>query len=107
MPTPGPEAAARGLRWMNERSVGNCIACHSLPGHSGVQSNFGPALAGVATRYGPEQLRQWVTDARLLKANTLMPPFGSTEATHRATQSRPMLSPAEIEDVVAALQSLR
>ncbi|MBK7656921.1 MAG: hypothetical protein IPJ18_19765, partial [Betaproteobacteria bacterium] len=58
------------------------VACHALPGQigssGGITSTLGPTLTGIANRYNPLQLRQWVTDARQIKPDTLMPPFGST-----------------------------
>ena len=92
---------------MNAQSQGNCFACHALPGQAGLQSSFGPTLLGVGARYNAELLRQWVTDARTLKPNTLMPPFGTTQGSVQAVRAAPILSAEEIEQVVAALQTLR
>lgn len=88
-----------GWRILLEQRLGNCVACHSIPNEqgkkTGVQSTFAPALDGVASRYNPEMLRQWVVDARKVKPDTLMPPFGL------------ILSPEQIRDALAALQTLR
>lgn len=88
-----------GWRILLEQRLGNCVACHSIPNEqgkkTGVQSTFAPALDGVASRYNPEMLRQWVVDARKIKPDTLMPPFGL------------ILSPEQILDALAALQTLR
>jgi len=99
--------AAQGFRIITDGSRGNCLACHALPGQAGVQSNFGPALNQVGARHTPDALRQWVTDARQIKPDTLMPPFGTTLGTHQPNRARPTLSDDEIADVVAALQTLR
>jgi sulfur-oxidizing protein SoxX len=99
--------AELGLRAITDRSQGNCLACHTVPGQTGLLSNFGPSLAGVGARYSADQLRQWVMDARVLKPDTLMPPFGTTAGTHLAVQARALLSAEQIEQVVAALQTLR
>lgn len=96
-----------GFRLMTERTSGNCVACHALPGQTGGQSSFGPALSGAGQRYTADELRQWVTDARRIKPNTLMPPFGSMEGLNRPNPPQPVLTAAQISDVVAALQSLR
>lgn len=88
-------------------SAGNCVVCHSLPGASSPASNFAPALHQVGTRYSAQELRQWVTDARLIKPATLMPPFGTTQGTRSPMLAQPLLSFEEIGHVVAALQSLR
>ena len=98
---------AEGLRIMATGNLGNCVACHALPGQKDLQSTFGPALAGVGNRYDALQLRQWVTDARSIKPGALMPPFGTTQGTNEAVRAQPILDPGQIEHVVAALQSLR
>jgi sulfur oxidation c-type cytochrome SoxX len=88
-----------GWRILLEQRLGNCVACHSIPNEQGkkigVQSTFAPALDGVANRYSPEKLQQWVVDARKINPDTLMPPFGL------------ILSPEQIRDALAALQTLR
>jgi hypothetical protein len=61
----------------------------------------------VGERYDVATLRQWVTDARKIKPDTLMPPFGTTQGTREAIRAQSMLSEEQIERVVAALQSLR
>ena len=108
--------AEQGLRIMANRQQGNCVTCHQvsvlrdakgIDGAAGKQGDFGPSLNGVATRYNTTQLRQWVMDARLLKPNTLMPPFGTLEGTTQANPARPMLTPEEIDKVTAALATLR
>ncbi len=108
--------AEQGLRIMANRQQGNCVTCHQvsvlrdakgIDGAAGKQGDFGPSLDGVATRYNATQLRQWVMDARLLKPNTLMPPFGTLEGTTQANPARPMLTPEEIDKVTAALATLR
>ena len=108
--------AEQGLRIMANRQQGNCVTCHQvsvlrdakgIDGAAGKQGDFGPSLDGVGARYNVTQLRQWVLDARLLKPNTLMPPFGTLEGTTQANPTRPMLSADEIDKVTAALATLR
>lgn len=92
-------ASAQGWRILFDQRLGNCVACHSIPDvqgkKSGIQSTFGPALDGVASRLQVDQLRQWVVDGRRINPNTLMPPFGL------------ILNAQQIEDALAALQTLR
>ena len=97
----------QGFRIISTGALGNCIACHALPGQRDVPSSFGPSFDKVGTRYDATGLRQWITDARQLKPDTLMPPFGTTQGTTAANQARPILSADEISHVVAALQTLR
>lgn len=96
---PSTASLQQGWRILFDQRLGNCAACHSIPNEagqkSGIQSTFAPALDGVATRYSPQQLRQWVLDARKINPDTMMPPFGQ------------MLTPQQVTDVLAALQTLR
>ena len=94
-----------GLQIISDRTKGNCVACHALPGQTGITSNFGPTLAGVASRYNAIQLRQWVIDARQNKPETLMPPFGSTADLQRPQPATQVLTPEQINHVVASLQT--
>ena len=103
----GQGLAEQGFRLMASVSGGNCVACHALPEQKGTISTFAPSLAHVGKRYTTEELRQWVTDARQIKPDTLMPPFGTTAGTHRAVVSQSILSAEDIANVVAALQTLR
>ncbi len=100
-------SAEQGFRLMAAGSAGNCVVCHSMPGASGPASTFAPALHQVGARYSPQELRQWVTDARLIKPATLMPPFGTTQGTNSPMLAQPLLSAEDIGHVVAALQTLR
>jgi len=103
----GQGSAEQGFRLMASVSGGNCVACHALPDQKGTVSTFAPSLAHVGKRYTTEELRQWVTDARQIKPDTLMPPFGTTAGTHSAVVSQSILSAEDIANVVAALQTLR
>ena len=100
-------SAELGFRLMAAGSAGNCVVCHSMPGASGPPSTFAPALHQVGARYSAQELRQWVTDARVIKSATLMPPFGTTQGTLSPMLAQPLLSFEEISHVVAALQTLR
>lgn len=109
-------AIEQGLKIIASREQGNCVTCHTLsalratPGieaGQGAQGDFGPSLDGVGTRYSVAQLRQWVTDARQLKPDALMPPFGSIEGLTRPKLQRTLLTPEQIDQVVAALAALR
>ena len=96
-----------GLRVMGDLTQGNCTSCHVVPGLTGVQGRFGPSLEGVATRWSPQQLRQWVFDARVLRPNTLMPPFGTLEGLNSPWPKQPILSAEQIDLVVRTLETFR
>jgi sulfur-oxidizing protein SoxX len=96
-----------GFDIMTTKLSGNCLACHDLPGVSGMPSNFGPSLRGVGARRTQDELLQWVVDARKINPETLMPPFGSSEGLSKVIQKRNLLSSTQIEKVVSTLQSWR
>lgn len=105
-------AVQEGLRIMSDRALGNCLACHVLTpvessGRNEVTRTLGPSLDKVAARYSEERLRQWVTDARAINPNTLMPPFGSTTGLQRLSSTTSVLSETQISLVVAVLLTLR
>jgi len=97
----------QGFRLMSAQASGNCLACHSVPGMNGSNSSFGPSLQKVAQRYSSSELRQWVTDARQIKPDTLMPPLGTTVGTLRPIRAQAILSPEDIGHIVAALETLK
>jgi L-cysteine S-thiosulfotransferase len=105
----GPAAGqpqVEGLRIVTG-SIGNCLACHALSGQPGIPSNFAPPLDGVGLRHDAATLRQWVVDARQIRPDTLMPPFGNTLGLHRPARQQAALTDEQIGQVVAALQALR
>jgi sulfur-oxidizing protein SoxX len=99
------EALQTGFEWMTNKQVGNCIACHDLPGVPGMVSSFGPSLKGVGSRLSKQALTQWVVDARKINPNTLMPPFGTTESLSKTNPPRVILTKSQLEQVVDTLAS--
>ncbi len=97
----------QGFRIITTGTLGNCVACHALPGQRDLPSTFGPSFDKIGTRYDAPALRQWVTDARKMKPDTMMPPFGTTQGTNAPVRAQSMLSDEQIEHVVAALLTLR
>lgn len=62
-----------------ERSKGNCLACHGIPGDPEAESPGNAALPFVAMKGRfPDRakLRAQIWDASASNPNTLMPPFG-------------------------------
>jgi sulfur-oxidizing protein SoxX len=96
-----------GWRIMTDKTLGNCWACHALPGQQGWISNFGPSLTGAGARWSAQQLTQWVVDARQMNPQTLMPPFGVSSGLQRVSTSGPLLTPEQIQQVVNTLASWR
>jgi hypothetical protein len=64
-------------------------------------------LDGVGARYNTAALLQWVTDARKIKPDTLMPPYGSIEGLNLANGLRPLLTHEQRQAVAAALSTLQ
>ena len=83
------------------------MACHDLPGVTGLTSNFAPPLEGVGAKWTAAELTQWVSDARKINPNTLMPPFGTTQGLAKVISDRPVLTQAQIFQVVETLTSWR
>lgn len=103
--------AARGRAIVVDRTRGLCLLCHAGPfPEERFQGNLAPDLAGVGGRLSSGQLRLRLVDGRALNPETIMPSYYSLAGltrVGRAWQGRPILSAAEIEDVVAFLATLR
>lgn len=99
----GIHAQDEGLDIIVQQKLGNCVACHEVPGVQQATSNLGPSLKGVGTRLTRETLTHWVKDARTLQPNTLMPPFGSTAGLNKLSNQQPLLTDAQIQKVVETL----
>jgi sulfur-oxidizing protein SoxX len=109
--TGAPGDAARGRAIVVDRTRGLCLLCHAGPfSEERFQGNLAPDLTGVGGRLSPGQLRLRLVDGRALNPETIMPSYYSLAGlarVGRAWQGRPILSAAEIEDVVAFLATLR
>jgi sulfur-oxidizing protein SoxX len=106
-----PGDPVRGRAIVTDRRVGLCLLCHSGPfPEQHFQGNLAPSLAGAGARAGEGQLRLRLVDASRLNPNTIMPPYYRTEGLDRvapAYAGKPILTAAQIEDVVAFLVTLR
>jgi sulfur-oxidizing protein SoxX len=102
---------ARGRAIVTNRQVGLCLLCHSGPfPEERLQGNMAPDLAGAGARWSEGQLRLRIVDAGRLNPDTIMPPYYRIDGLHRvapAFRGKPVLSAAQIEDVVAFLMTLR
>lgn len=90
---------------------GNCLACHAAPiPEQAFHGDIGPPLHGVANRLTEAELRLQVVDATRLNAHSVMPPFhrvAGLTAVRRDRIGQPLLSAAEVEDVLAYLLTLK
>lgn len=111
--------ADEGAKVMTTNALGNCVACHVISAMPDVpfQGNIGPALDGAASRYDEAQLRGIVIDAKHTFPDSMMPGFYKSTGFIRpgdgytgkagAEPLPPILSAAQVEDVVAYLMTLK
>ena len=102
---------ARGRAIVTNRQVGLCLLCHSGPfPEERFQGNLAPDLRGAGLRWSEGQLRLRMVDPGRINPTTIMPAYHRTDGLVRvapAYRDKPILSPAQIEDVVAFLATLR
>jgi len=102
---------ARGRAIVANRQVGLCLLCHSGPfPEERFQGNLAPDLAGAGTRWSEGQLRLRIVDPARVNPATIMPAYHRSEGLTRVGptwRGKPILSPEQIEDVVAFLTTLR
>lgn len=104
--------AVRGRALVIDRSRGNCLACHRMPiPEEEFHGTVGPPLHGVALRLSEGELRLRVVDEKQLNPLTIMPGYYRDpryfNRVAEAWVGRTVLTPQEVEDVVAYLMTLR
>lgn len=101
----------RGEQIASSRSTGLCVLCHAMPGVPAVHSgSIGPSLAGVGARYTRAQLLERLVTPERFNPDTVMPSPLRTEGLQRvapARQGQSLLSPQQVADVLAWLETLR
>ena len=102
--------AARGRALVLERT-NTCILCHSGPfPETRFQGDLAPDLSGSGRRWSTSQLRLRLVDASRLNPQTIMPSYYRVDGLNRVGRNwtgKPILSAAQIEDIVAYLATLR
>jgi sulfur-oxidizing protein SoxX len=102
--------AARGRALVLDRTT-TCILCHSGPfPETRFQGDLAPDLAGAGNRWSASQLRLRLVDAARFNPETIMPSYYRTDGFVRVGRNwtgKPILSAAQIEDIVAFLATLR
>jgi sulfur-oxidizing protein SoxX len=115
-----PGNPAEGRKVFSTRAIGNCVSCHTVSEMiEDVQwhGNVGPSLDGVADRWTEADIRGIVINAKNVYDGTIMPAFYKTSGfirpgdayTTKPAQEPlpPLLTPEQIEDVVAYLMTLK
>jgi len=95
----------RGRQLLVNRQKSDCLSCHRLGVMAAVadQGGIGPALDGVASRFSKPQLRQVVVEPKAYFPDTIMPSYYRAGASAEV----PILTAAEVEDLVAYLETLK
>lgn len=95
----------RGRQLLINRQKGDCLSCHKLGVIAAVaeQGGIGPALDGVGARFSKPQLRQVVVEPKAYYPDTIMPSYYRAGASGEP----PILTAAEVEDLVAFLETLK
>jgi len=106
-------SAEAGRKVFIDRSLGNCLACHTVTSLSNelFHGTVGPSLDGVASRWPSGHLRAIVVNSkRVFGPDTVMPGFYSLEVgadVAKAHQGKTILTAQQVEDVVAFLGTLK
>jgi L-cysteine S-thiosulfotransferase len=101
----------RGRAIVANRQLGLCLLCHSGPfPEERFQGNLAPDLSGAGRRATEGELRLRLVDPARLNPQTIMPSYHRAQGLERvapAFRGKPLLTPQQIEDVVAFLVTLR
>jgi len=101
---------ARGRAIVVNRQY-TCLLCHSGPfPDERFQGDLSPDLKGAGARWSEGQLRLRLVDASRLNPDTIMPSYYRIDGLTRVGanwKDKPILSAAQIEDVVSYLATLR
>jgi sulfur-oxidizing protein SoxX len=102
--------AAQGRKLVLDRST-TCILCHSGPfPEARFHGDLAPDLAGAGNRWSASQLRLRLVDASHFNRDTIMPSYYRVDGLERVGKNwtgKPILTAAQIEDIVAYLATLR
>ena len=95
---------------MANRQVGLCLLCHSGPfPEERFQGNLAPDLRNAA-RLTEGEIRQRIVDPTKANPQSIMPAYYKSEGLARvapAFRGKTVLTPEQIEDIVAYLTTLK
>jgi sulfur-oxidizing protein SoxX len=78
----GSAEKADGKSIAYNKKLGNCLACHAIPGDPKAESpgNIGPPLVNIKERYPDRaKLRAKIWDSTASNPDSVMPPFGKNK----------------------------
>lgn len=105
-----PAEAERGRAVLLDRNAGHCLLCHQLSAVAeSSQGNLGPSLDGVADRLSAAELRLRLIDSTRINPDSAMPAYHRTAGLQQVAPEfadQPVLSAAQIEDLIAYLLTL-
>ncbi len=95
----------RGRLLLVNKQKGDCLSCHKLGAMAVIadQGGIGPALDGAGSRFSTAQLRQVVVEPKAYYPDTIMPSYHNADGGGGG----PILTAAEVEDLVAYLETLK
>ena len=102
---------AQGKTVFTDRDGGHCVLCHRVDGLEALfQGNLGPDLSHVGARLEAGQIRLRIVDYSQVKESATMPPYFRINDLNQVQTSyvgKTVLSPEEVEHLVAYLASLK
>lgn len=103
---------AKGKAVFVNRKLGNCLACHvnTDASEQSFHGEIGPSLDGAASRWNEAQLRGILVNSKMTFEDTMMPSFYRLVNGKRPMKKfagKTILTAAQLEDVLAYLQTLK
>lgn len=104
---------AKGLQAFVGRKKGNCLACHAveqLKDDYQFHGEVGPELTVIGEDYSTAELRLRVVGSKFLNEDSIMPSFLQKTGYTRPDpkfDGKSILTPQEVEDIVAYLATLK
>ena len=111
--------ADAGFDVFSNKKKGNCIACHNIEERTDLTfpGNVGPILDGVGENRTIAELRGILVNSKMTFEGTVMPAYYKVDGFTRPGNAYtgkaadgpldPLLSAAQIEDVIAFLSTLK